>query len=66
MTNFENFKNMSIDEMAEWIEETLPTNCNFCVGKNTSECGYREKDELDRTEFCIKNRKLWLESEVEE
>lgn len=29
-------------------------------------CGYFEKDFDSRCQLCAKNRKLWLESEVEE
>lgn len=34
MTNFEKIKNMSIDEMAEWLEDTLSSNlCYLCAEK---------------------------------
>lgn len=67
MTNFEKIKNMSVEEMAEWLDEMLSDNrCYPCVKKHIDKCGYFEKDFDSRCRLCVRNRKLWLESEVEE
>ena len=67
MTNFEKIKNMSVEEMAEWLDEILIDNsCYPCKIKDIGKCGYLEKDFDSRCQLCAKNRKLWLESEVEE
>lgn len=66
MTNYEKIKNMSVDEMAKWLEDKIPESCKFCASGNLHECGYWEKGFYDGVELCIKNRALWLESEVEE
>ena len=67
MTNFEKIKNMSIDEMAEWLEDTLSGNlCYLCAEKDIDKWGYFEKDLESRVTMCVKNRKLWLESEAQE
>lgn len=67
MTNFEKIKNMSIEEMAERLEDTLSSNlCYLCVEKDIDKCGYFEKNLESRVTMCVKNRKLWLQSEVEE
>lgn len=63
----EKIKNMSVQEMAEWLDEILSGNsCYLCSKKDIDKCGYWKKDLSDRIELCEKNRQLWLESEVEE
>lgn len=67
MTNFEKIKNMSIDEMAEWLEDTLSSNlCYLCAEKDIDKCGYFEKGLESRVTMCVRNRKLWLEGEAQE
>lgn len=67
MNNFEDIKNKNIQEMAEWIEEMFSSSpCYCCVKKDINKCNYYEKNYSDRMELCVENRKLWLESEVEE
>lgn len=67
MTNFEKIKNMTVEEMAEWLDEiVLDNSCYPCKIKDIDKCGYNEKDFDSRCQLCIQNRKLWLESEVEE
>lgn len=67
MTNFEKIKNMNIDEMAEWLEDTLSGNlCYLCAKKDIDKCGYFAKDFDSRCLLCVRNRKLWLKSKVEE
>lgn len=52
MTNFENFKNMSIEKMAEFLNSTTGQIALRLNGEYVS----NDKDSL----------RLWLESEVEE
>ena len=67
MTNFEKIKNMSVQEMAEWLDEILSGNaCYLCSKKDIDKCGYWEKGHSDRIELCVKSRRLWLQSEVRE
>lgn len=67
MTNFEKIKNMSVEEMAEWLDEILSDNsCYPCKIKDIDKCGYFGKDFDSRCQLCVRNRKLWLNSEVEE
>lgn len=67
MTNFEKIKNMSAEEMAEWLDEIFSYNrCYPCKIKDIDKCGYFQKDLDSRCQLCAKNRKLWLEREVEE
>ena len=67
MTNYEKIKNMSVEEMAEWLEEILSDNsCYPCKIKDIDKCGYFEKDFDSRCHLCIKNRKLWLKSEADD
>ena len=56
MNNYERIKNMTIEEMARWMQDfSLDVLCNFCLG-----CDY-EDEEIG----CIKGVKQWLESEEE-
>ena len=67
MTNYEKIKNMSIEEMAEWLDEILSERaCSLCTMKDIDQCGYEEQDYFGRIALCVRNRKQWLESEVEE
>lgn len=67
MTNYEKIKNMSVEEMAEWLDEILLDNsCYPCKIRDINKCGYSEKSFDSRCQLCVRNRKLWLESEVEE
>lgn len=60
MTNYEKIKNMSVEEMAEWLENILEGECRLCG------CDEAENCEMCLLTFCLAHRKLWLESEVEE
>nr|DAJ50703.1 MAG TPA: hypothetical protein [Caudoviricetes sp.] len=61
MTNYERIKNMSIEEMAKWLDEML-----FGKIQDIYKCGYYENDSESQYQLCVKDRKSWLESEVEE
>ena len=52
MTNHEQIKNMSVEEMVEFIRDT---NCSHCSGNCLSGTPYKGG--------CIKGIKKWLESE---
>ena len=57
MNNFEKIKNMTLDEMAEWMKDfNLGSLCHFCSG-----CDY-EDEEIG----CIKSVTQWLQQEVSE
>lgn len=67
MRNYERIKNMSVEEMAELLDKTLSGDCCYpCKMKNVYKCGYFLLDSDSRCQLCVKNIKLWLESEVEE
>lgn len=55
MTNYEKIKNMSVEEMAELLQES-----QFCMFVHGTECiyGWHESD-------CKEHAKQWLESEVD-
>lgn len=56
MTNYERIKNMTVEEMAEFINEvTTAFNCEFCA--------YCEDCPADDN-CCARGMKEWLESEV--
>lgn len=56
MNNFEKIKNMTLDEMAEWMQDfNLDSLCHFCLG-----CDY-EDEEIG----CIKGVIQWLQQESE-
>lgn len=56
MTKFENFKNMSIEEMAAEMNDKLLNACDYC---NSRICGLRTEN------ACINGIIDWLQSEVE-
>lgn len=59
MTNYERIKNMSVEEIADLIDEI--TDC--CVTNECSSCPLHPHG----AQFCHKDHfKIWLESEVEE
>lgn len=69
MTNYEKIKNMSVEEMAEWLDEIISGNpCYLCVKNDIgkSDCWLKSLSDINITRLCLKNRRLWLESEVEE
>ena len=55
MTNYEKIKNMSVEEMAEWLQGGI-NECNCCSYRLSFGC----------PDTCIYGIKQWLESEVEE
>lgn len=61
MNNFEKIKSMTVDEMAEWLDNQL--SCSFCEKFLNKTCGHCE-------DFCYSKRpkriKQWLLAEVEE
>lgn len=62
MTNFENFKNMSVDEMAQAINNGISSDsCDYCPYTEElcdgTPCLHKEDSEIIAE---------WLESEVEE
>lgn len=56
MTNYEQIKNMSVEEMAKALD--VPTPCDYCYYNH--KCGYGHQDRE-----CADGIRLWLESEVE-
>lgn len=57
MNNYERIKNMSIDEIAEFL---IIGDCYYC---KASDCKVWTEEEPDTEENCKKNMKQWLESE---
>ncbi len=55
MTNYEKIKNMSVEEMAEWLQEDI-SGCFCCIYGRDFTC----------PNTCIYGIKQWLEREVEE
>lgn len=55
MTNREKFRQMSNEELAEWVDTYAVLGCNTCAYKEINNCG---------TE-CVKGCIEWLESEAE-
>lgn len=66
LTNFEKIKNMSIDEMAEFMLDEHENNFDYCM--NCEMYSYYAPHCIsgNLTEDCIKARMKWLESEVKE
>lgn len=58
MTKFENFKNMSVEEMAGLMAHIANYPCLFCADK----AGCCSKGDVIK---CYNGLKKWLESEVE-
>lgn len=52
MNNFEKIKQMTVEEMANWVGESFEIGCEFC--------GYKCEGD------CIKGFEQWLLQEVEE
>ena len=65
MTNYEKIKNMSVEDMAEYILY-LGNGTEYCYGhcihQNDKSCSCFFADE----KYCIHGVTKWLESEVEE
>ena len=57
MNNYERIKAMSIEEMAEFIDELGCTLCEKCKYEDNNCIPYEE---------CVNGLKLWLESEVKD
>ena len=55
MSNYEKIKNMSIDEMADFLEDIYGVDCN-CPAKAS----------CDMFDSCLQAIVAWLESEVKE
>lgn len=55
MTNYEKIKNMTIEEMAEWLQDGI-NECNCCAYGLNFGC----------PDACIYGIKQWLEREIEE
>lgn len=56
MTNFEKIKAMSVEEMAEWIDETIATRCDACPAEKI--CTIEQS--------CVGTIIKWLEKGAEE
>ena len=61
MTNYERIKNMSVEEMADYIFD-LGNEIEYCYGH----CAYQDEDRCPMGSGCIGGVIKWLESEVEE
>jgi hypothetical protein len=59
LTNYQKIKQMSIDEIAEWIKSNAKYECDFCKG-------YACDNILLYSEKCVDGIKQWLLQEVEE
>ena len=58
MNNFEKIKQMTVDEMAEWLD---------CISEECSDMCVASYDlNICNIQFCEKNIKQWLFQEVEE
>ena len=70
MTNFERIKAMTVDEIAQLIDdECMDTVCHWKCKKETgdeSHCPFRVGDWLPDTSKCFECIKEWLTSEVED
>lgn len=55
-TNFERIKNMTVDEMAKFLDKRII--CDLCVYDIDGEC-------YAPLESCEKGHKMWLEQECE-
>ena len=53
-TNYDRIRNMSIEEMAEFMKELVLNSCYYCVGN------------CQRMDSCKDGFINWLESEVDE
>lgn len=60
------FSSISKARNIELLEVLSYNSCYPCKIKDINKCGYFQKDLDSRCQLCVKNRKLWLESEVEE
>lgn len=56
MTNFDRIKQMTVEEMAEWLDSFSYTNCECCAYKGAPCSGVT----------CEEGHTKWLESEVTE
>lgn len=67
-TNFDRIKDMSVDEMAAFLDEVNSCLCMIC-SKERNECEFNDyyltPDEQEE-DYCHKNITKWLESEAEE
>lgn len=62
MTNYENIKSMSVEEMAVFFDDicdSILSDCSLCPAYNLCQTGD------NRSNGCIKNIKIWLESETD-
>ena len=59
MNNFEKIKNMTVDEMAEYLTKLTATYCEYCTFKE-----FCEKDENNLS--CREVLKKWLEEKSED
>ena len=63
MNNYEKIKNMTLDEMAEWL---CANTCNYCIYHNSND--KNNKLPLYRclsTKYCKYGVKQWLQAESE-
>lgn len=65
-TNYDRIKEMTVDEMAEFLEEVSSCQCSVICSENSGKCDYANLTFEDRVEYCHRNIKQWLESEEEE
>lgn len=68
LTNFERIKSMSVDELAEFLEneDRLLEYCKPKYCKHYESDGSCKAIREGDTECCVKAAKNWLESEVED
>ena len=61
MTNYDRIKNMSIEDMAEFMYKTNESCESFCAYTKNGKCNSFEGGK----QTCFIGIKLWLESEVD-
>ena len=62
MTNYERIKAMSVEEMVEFLNDSVFSCEKHCVFTVDGECDMHDHNE----NTCAKGVELWLNSEVEE
>lgn len=63
MTNFEKIKNMSVEELAQVMDNAI-SDCDWCPINKF--CKIHDNDHFDEFITCSNTWMQWLKSEVEE
>ena len=65
MTNADRIRNMSDEELAEFLTDINPTNCQDCGFSHGWRC-QPNRDDYSDFEKCEEGRKRWLQQPAEE